>query len=150
MKNNKPWLNSEGKSIPDEELKISSKQWSRETWESYLESLEHYENEEFFLFTKPESIEQIASKDFRDLVTDPSPLSEGLSQEVRSAVNALSPRKKGIIRDSYWNGLTERGQAEANGLHRASIYKQKKKAKAQLKNILLKRSKHLARWSREK
>ncbi len=150
MKRIKPWTDKDGNTLPDSKLKTISKKWSAETWEAYLQSIEHEEPNMVFLSIKGDTIEQTATEDFRALVSDPRPLKEALLKDVRGAVNSLSPRKKEIIKNSYWEEISERDQALHSNVLRSAIYQQKKRAKKQAKNFLLKNSKNLGSWTRKR
>lgn len=145
-----PWTDAAGNLLNDHELRIASKNWDPGIWEAYLETQEHVDSEQVSFLEDSPKIKNNVTEDFRVLLTDPNPLRPALVKEVLSAVEKLSPRKKGIILDSYWNEVSERAQAEVSSVQRSSIYRQKRIAKKQLKNILLRESRHLAKWKGKK
>lgn len=150
MKPVKPWTNAEGKKLSTEELKTVSMNWSPEIWEAYLSSLEYEEPGIVFLPKKGVTIEETATEDFRMLSAEPNPLKPALRADVRVAVESLSKRKKEIIKNTYWNALSERDQALSSNVGKTAIHQQKARAKKQIKNFLLKNSGHLRAWKRRK
>ncbi len=150
MKTKKPWLTDEGKYLSDDELKIISKTWTPETWEAYMQSLEHEEDEERFITVATDSVDQTSNEDFKALITDPIPLEKDLTQIVMAAVDKLPERQKEVIFDSYWMNISEREQAKKHGVQRAAVYFRKRRAKNNLKKLLPSDSANLEKWKTKK
>lgn len=149
MKKQKPWLDENDQPLDDRKLKEVSASWTEEIWNDYLISLEHTEDESL-IQSGLHQIEHKVCEDFRSLITDPAPLNNKLVKKLNTLVDELPERRQKVLRESYWAEKTERLQAFEENVSRGVIYRQKKKAKAQIKELLLKKPNHLNKWKDSK
>lgn len=123
MKKQKPWLDLNGKQLDDEALKIASKSWSKETWDSYLESLEW--NPKLEVLTRnAQLLEEITANPSVEMPA----ISDLLSEMVRGFIQALPDRQRHVIEEEFYMRRGQRSIAEGLGVSRALVRKIRKAA----------------------
>lgn len=139
QKNKKPWLNFDGTTKTDEELKEVSKEWTPKNWEAYLSEQEQHQREEPHPHNILESIEEKIS---------PEELARGIFSYVSEcnlphfkpfvaeAIATLSPRELKVIQGVYWDSKTYREIAVQIGVTKAGAYKIHSRALEKLRLLI--------------
>lgn len=119
-----PWLDIQGRTLPDDILKIESKSWSEKTWDTYLKTVETPSSESLTSATSFQAALDSGNciNDFLATAAKPS-----TRAELRSALQQLTPRQSSIIKMTYWSGMSEREIASALGVSRSSVKTTKKR-----------------------
>ncbi len=133
MKSAKPWLNSDGKTKSDEELKQISKNWTPSEWEEYLTSLEKRRREP--LLHIPSDINE-AIEDYVIFMFSEQSRFPHLLEAFDLAMETLTPREHQILRKKYWEGMSEYLIAHELKLSRSSVQTLKSRGLNKIKKIL--------------
>lgn len=141
MKNRKPWIGQNGKPLTTEALKILSKEWTPEIWESYLTSLEsNPRRDEEVSFERMDTIESIASATLSDLLPNSDHLTSELLEDVKTAIEKLPKKKRIVIEQNIYLGKGQRTIAADLKISRAYVQKIRKSAMKTLGEKLKKHS----------
>lgn len=129
-----PWLDQNGKTLPTEKIKLISKDWDSETWESFLKSTVDAEASGYEVTTpKYESL----CEDQQDTMWGSSEaLPQAVQEEVRSAVRKLKERPKKIIRCHYWENLSVREIGKIEDLSFGRVQQIKNESLNEIKGLL--------------
>ncbi len=131
---NKPWLDESGKPLSDDHLKITSKYWSAEDWEDYLQTQEVNLKEDLL---NPRFYDELAARQnetvFQKFYFSPDPEAHKF---IESIFSILSPTQRNILEEIYLEGRTERHIADKLGLPHTTIHFHKKNALSQIKRHL--------------
>jgi DNA-binding CsgD family transcriptional regulator len=129
-----PWLDVNGKTMPDEYLKMHSQGWSMETWVEYLKSLETPMRETLISdHAFNQKLDQ-QSENFFERAQCLCPTA--LANKVSQAIERLSGRQSQILQMVFWQNLSEREVANQLGISRPSVQVMKKRAIKRLESIL--------------
>lgn len=129
MKNRKPWIGNDGKPLTVETLKIISKEWSPETWEAYLVSLEHNpRSDNEVSYRNLETIESAANGSLKDLLPNSNHLSDELLDDVKAAIEKLPKKKRIVIEQKLYLGKGQQTIADELKISRAYTRKLRKSA----------------------
>ena len=129
-----PWLNAKGHGLSDKELKEVSQHWDQETWNKYLDSLDHGLSEQQL---NPYDYDDIAEKmEFSCWEFSQSDADDQSKHLIKKICKKLSPQQKKIIEMTFWHGRSERFIAKELKISRNTIKTFKKRALLQIKALL--------------
>ncbi len=131
---NTPWLDQNGKILSDEQIKSVSKNWTSETWESFLNStVERELSAHEVLSDKYEGLcEQLTETNWGPARRLP----QGVQKEINSSVRRLEERPRKIVRLQYWEDKSVREIAKIEALSFARIQQIKIISLNQIKDFL--------------
>jgi DNA-directed RNA polymerase specialized sigma24 family protein len=130
----KPWLNSEGKRLSENEIKLASKRWGAETWERFL----------IATVDKEISRQECVIEDYPDLLDDQtetvwdvhSSVPEHVHKKIHSSITTLTVPQKSVVRGIYFYELTERQLARKLNLTQPTINGTKKLSLKKIKVLI--------------
>ncbi len=128
-----PWQSSNGKLLPDAEIKSISKHWDLKTWENYLATIIDVKRSESFINHKHlESTEIANSSDSHSPCASPTHNLELLP----SAMTLLKPRQQQIISLIFWEGKSLRQISKILNISLAVVRRTRDRALRDLKKTL--------------
>lgn len=132
MKNqNKPWLDEGGKLLSTEAIKEVSGNWTVETWEYYLLTIEKPLKERLL---EPRLYDELAARQdetvFQKFCISANPNTQKL---IKLLLEGLSPMQRTVIEKIFFDGRTEREAAELLNISRSSVCVYKKRALDRIK-----------------
>ena len=145
----KPWQDDSCSELPLELIKVASKSWNQEIWESYLRSIESPERAEYCTgqdkFTNEDAlVTWLPNEDNANNFKLPS----NLSDQLKMALMELSPNEYKVIIHTYWDGMTLNQIARRLEIRKGSVQVYKRRAIHKLEKILSHRKKmHLLKIS---
>lgn len=125
-KNLKPWLNSNGLPIVDQELKEISKSWNQKTWDDYLT-----------WFESPLKESQIDSRTYDKMadcieesifINTPNHANDDIKRYVDYLLELLSPKQCLVLQYIFWHGKSEYELGRHFGVTRSAIRETKQRA----------------------
>ena len=132
----KPWLNEDGSTKSDEELREISSNWGDSVWEKYLSTFEVKQKEDSVLSSA--IVDSFSAEECAGLLF--SLASEEKHRFLKVALNVcireLPPRQREIILSYYWDGKTVAEMATSMGISTQAVYKAMRVALAKLKASL--------------
>ena len=140
---NKPWLNDDGSHKSDEEIKQECSRWGPTVWEEYLQTLEHDEEGEEFLFDEAIECENYSIEEHTDFFQDLFSNREFpvLKNRLICLLRELTPKQQKVIKLIYWEDKKLREVAEVMNCGTSAVFDLrdralKKLGKHFLKNIV--------------
>lgn len=142
MKNpNRPWLNSEGKHLSDNELLKTVKTWGGATWEEFLVSTVEEPLQES-LIQDGSSMDQFTSScrtSYQDMVAADRDY-PSLRIHIRALVTKLTFRERAIIYGIFWEGKTQTEIGKSLHISRSTVNKYRDQALKKLGVQMVKKS----------
>ncbi len=123
---NQPWLDDKGRIFNDKELKEISKDWTQETWESYLSYIEIPRNESLIEEFHFDSIAE-TNHIFDDLPETKR------DKKIHSAIKKLTKKQQKIIFLFFFEGISTRDIALKMEISHVAVIKIKNRALNSLK-----------------
>lgn len=123
---NQPWLDDKGRIFNDKELKEISKDWTQETWESYLSYIEIPRNESLIEEFHFDSIAE-TNHIFDDLPET------NRNKKLHSAIKKLTQKQQKIIFLFFFKGISTRDIALKMEISHVAVIKIKNRALNSLK-----------------
>lgn len=132
----KPWLNEDGSTKSDEELREISPNWGESVWEKYLSTFEVKQKEDSVL--SPSIIDTFSADECAGLLFSLASEEKHLFLKValNVCIRELPPRQREIILGYYWDGKTVNEMAASMGISTQAVYKAMRVALAKLKASL--------------
>ena len=139
MRNKKPWLNPDGTLKSDEEIKLSSKNWSPSVWESYLKTLEV--DQEELLLDDPTFIEEHSQEEHHTHSQNLPSLMElpALRKYLFKAVEELTPKQQEVLSYLFLEDLSLRGAGKKMGISAVAVIRIRDRALKSLGQIFVDR-----------
>lgn len=115
----KPWLDEQGWPLSDGKLHALSKEWSIETWEAYLQSVEVGRVE---TLVSPRQYEAALDRQGQPVFAfAQSHANDGLRGEMAALLKQLTPQQKKIIEMTFWQGLGDARVSKELGICRRTV-----------------------------
>ena len=118
----KPWLNEDGSRMTDEEIKVSSKNWSTSTWEDYLGKTFKYQLREDYAADHKDS--DISSEQYKRLYVDkiakPGEFRH-LAARLKRIMRDLTDIQKEVIFEMFWNNKSYRQIAKERKVSKSTV-----------------------------
>lgn len=130
----KPWTDERGRMLSEVDLKIRSRKWTPDIWESYLQTLEGKQSgrkysSEIYDDYCGELVESIFS-----VVTNES---DALTRNtIEEAIQKLSHRQAEVLRLIFWEGKSQNRIAKDWGVQQSSVFNLKQRALERLRKSL--------------
>jgi RNA polymerase sigma factor (sigma-70 family) len=126
----KPWEDGFGRVLSTARLREVSRDWSEETWQEYLETLEG-QPDDFLVDNYDDAIRTYTQEDPEEESLPSTDLAA-----ITRGIERLQPMEQTVIRSMFWQGMSEREVAELLGTSRRAVMNIKadalKKLKAQI------------------
>lgn len=142
--NPKPWLDKKGKPPSTAQLKQVSKAWDTETWEEYLQSLEHGREEglspNFEELLQKHDRKEALEKYYEELNPDGCTSIEMTtvdSNVISKALSQLTHLEREVLMQYYWEGRTEQQIADNLEHARGKIRRCYLRALKKMKEMLI-------------
>lgn len=134
----KPWLKTDGSKLTEQELAQTTKYWSPDIWEAYLETLEFEEDPKVISLKGDKVLESAPRGELKELLPDSTQLTDEVLDVVRLALESyvLSAREREVLHLTYWDGKGETEISEILKISVANLKKIKSKARAKFKRVL--------------
>lgn len=130
----RPWLDSRGLLLTDDDLRCVSRSWCAETWERYLAWYEAPRAESLVTSRKYEKVcEESAESIF---VSAQSNADDDLKGRVSTYLAGLTEQQRRVIELTFWAGRSERYVARELGISQASVHGLKKRAISKISGLL--------------
>ncbi len=134
--NSTPWINTDGTRKSDEEIEKLGKSWSPNIWNRYLESEVGSLQDESLVFYGDMDTEDILDKAEVLKFLQEKQYHEKLESALLVALNQLSKTEREIIKEVFWNKLTDNEAAKKLNKTHLSIRVLKSRAVKKLGRIL--------------
>lgn len=119
--------------LTKKEAKTLSKNWSKNDWEMYLQSIEVGRTE---LLITPKVYDKISTAETVYWNQSCDELDPEVKARLKTAFNKLSGKQKTVLKMIFWEGLSERKVAKKIGVTRNAIVERKKQALQTLRGSL--------------
>lgn len=129
-----PWLDQNGKLLPDEKIKSISKNWSVEIWEEFLKATVETDLSQKEVLTF--DYESLCEEQTETTWGTPCRLPSVVQKEIQESVQMLKDRPYRVIRRHYWRDMTLRKIAELENLPASRIHKIKEGSLNKIKGLL--------------
>lgn len=128
-----PWLDSSGKALSEDQLRLMSKTWDSETWARYLKYFEPIQKEKLVsvgrfqkeLNRNPENIFLRASSG--------SPIE---TSRLKHLLDGLTERQRQVIEMNFWRSMSQREIARALKLSQSTVAEIKAAAIKKLRELV--------------
>lgn len=131
-----PWLNGNGSEKSLDEISEICKEWSCETWEDYLKTLEISQSEKNL--NKPDLIESFIhdeSHSMADLIIETKEFPQ-MRSFLSTSIKKLKKLERESIEGHYLGGLSQSDVANKIGVHRSTVHRAISRGLRQLKSIV--------------
>lgn len=122
----KPWTDSKGRMLSDDNLRIKSKGWSAEIWEEYLTTIEAKSSGRTY---KPEIYEgfceELMESIFSVVTNEDSSI---LKNKIEDAMSELPKRQQEVLQLLFWEGKSQNQIAKDWGVQQSSVFNLKERA----------------------
>lgn len=134
MNTTKPWLDQNGKLLPNYKIRSISKEWSAETWEKFLTCTVDVELSESEALTS--EYDSLCEEETESIWGPPCSLSDAIQKEIHDAINKLNKRAQKVILLHFWENKSLREIAEIEKLSFGRIRQIKKCSLNKIKDLL--------------
>jgi len=129
----KPWEERPGRTLPLAELREVSRDWSSETWEKYLETIEGAQND-IIVGNFDETLKKFAKRQLESTPEEPARADRDVNLE--PFLKQLPASERAVIRAMFFEGLSEREAGEKLNLTRRAILTLKYRGLKLLRSLL--------------
>ena len=137
LKLNEPWLDENGQPLPMDKLRTLSKEWSYETWENYLSSIETPRKEA--LLRNPRLVEELSEEEYKK--TLPSSMPTETISHLRTALEKILPclpkKQRQVLECIFWENLSLSETAKKFGVTKGAIQNTKRRAFVNIMGLML-------------
>lgn len=138
--NNTPWLNADGTRKSDEEIELLGRSWSPNIWNRYLESeVGNLEDESLVFYGDMDTEEILERADVLKFLQEKQ-FHENVENALLVALSKLSKTEREIIKEVFWNKLTDNEASKKLNKPHLTIRVLKSRAVKKLGKILASKS----------
>jgi RNA polymerase sigma factor (sigma-70 family) len=133
-----PWLQQNGKPVPDELLKTLAPSWSAEVWEKYLVWFENLNGSRGESLVIPKRYDRICESEEESIFS--AFAQTDADDELKSIVSRfllrLTPQQRRVVEMIFWEGRSERYVAQSLGINQQPVNRLKKRALSKIKHLI--------------
>lgn len=132
-----PWLNEDGSEKSEQELRELSKNWSPETWDAYLQTVEIEAQEE--MFDEDTDFNELSEEDCINFIYTilETPDYQHLETALHACLKSLPNTQYRVIHEMYWNRLSERQVAKQLSISKGTVQRAKERALEKIREMFL-------------
>jgi RNA polymerase sigma factor (sigma-70 family) len=134
---NHPWLDSEGNTLPDQELRPITQDWSAKTWEDYLLWFENQNGQRAESLIPKRRYDEICDNQEESIfILAQSSADQDLKDRVSSYLATLTDQQRRALKMLFWESKSLRETAAVLGINHKAVLRLKKRALNKIRGLL--------------